>query len=56
MPKIRGAMDHQLIEFFKGSFIQQEFDALARGQLVCGVLLFNARVAAAGFSLKRALF
>src|SRR6266404_2046136 len=54
--KISRAMDHQLIEFFKRSFIQQELDALARGQLVCGVLLLNARGTAAGFSLKRALF
>src|SRR6266446_10271777 len=48
--KIPPAMDHQLIEFFKRSFIQQELDAFARGQLVCRVLLLHARGAAAGFS------
>jgi len=49
-------MDHQLIEFFKRSVIQQELDALPRSQLVCGVLFLNARGAATGFSLERALF
>jgi hypothetical protein len=44
----------QLVKLFKRTFVEQKLDALARGHLSGGVLLLDARYAAACFRLGTA--
>ncbi len=48
-PKILRTMFDQLIELLKGCVVEQELNPLARSHLAVGVLLLDARGAAAGF-------
>jgi hypothetical protein len=45
-------MHDELAKLFKAIFIKQKLDPLARGHLVRGVLLLDARRPAAGFRLE----
>ena len=49
--ELGGPMDHELVELFKRAGIEQDVDALARGQLAALVLRFDALQAAAEASL-----
>ena len=49
MPKSLAAVAHQLVHFLESSFVEQQVDALARGQLAFGVLPGAALFASAGF-------
>ena len=50
--KIDAAVADKFVELFEGAFIEQQMDALARGQLAGFVLAFAALRAAAGFGFR----
>ncbi len=55
-PEIAGAMDDELIELLERSRIEQQRDALARGELALGVLTIDARLPATELTLLFAAF
>ena len=55
MPKSSAAVLDEHVPFLEGAGVEQQLDALARGQLALGVLRLDAPLAAAG-ARRRALF
>ncbi len=52
--EVRAAVGDELVELFEAAFIEEQVDALARGELSGFVLAFAALRTAAGFGLGRA--
>jgi hypothetical protein len=49
-------MLHEHVEFLEGGIVEQQFDALARGELAAGVLGVDALLASAKTSFAAAAF